>query len=175
MDPLKQLFAEKSQALKKEVKELLQEHGNKKVDEVSLDQVYGGMRDITCMIWEPSLLDAEEGIRFRGYSIPELREKLPSAPKGKEPLPEGLFWLMLVGEIPTKEQVKWLTENWMRRANVPEHVFRAIDALPVDSHLPVMEIGLAWPAAAAADPCVDALQDFLARAFGAPAAAVSSA
>jgi len=50
MDQLKQHFFEKSQALGKEVKELLKEHGNKKVDEVLLDQVYGGMRDITCMI-----------------------------------------------------------------------------------------------------------------------------
>jgi len=134
MDPLKQLFTEKSQALGKEIKEILKEHGDKQVDTVSLDQVYGGMRDITCMIWEPSLLDSEEGIRVRGYSIPELREKLPRAPKGNEPLPEGLFWLMLVGEIPTKEQVKWLTENWVRRANVPEHVFRAIDVLPIETH-----------------------------------------
>ncbi|MEO6038934.1 MAG: citrate (Si)-synthase [Saprospiraceae bacterium] len=134
MDPLKQQFYEKSQALAKEVKDLLKEHGNKKVDDVTLDQVYGGMRDITSMLWEPSLLDAEEGIRFRGYSIPELREKLPRAPNGHEPLPEGLFWLMLVGEIPTSEQVKWLTENWVRRTNVPEHVFRAIDALPIETH-----------------------------------------
>ncbi|HMX41875.1 MAG TPA: citrate/2-methylcitrate synthase, partial [Saprospiraceae bacterium] len=134
MDLLKQQFYEKSQALAKEVKDLLKEHGSMKLDDVTIDQAYGGMRDITSMIWEPSLLDAEEGIRFRGYSIPELREKLPSAANGKEPLPEGLFWLMMVGEIPTKDQVKWLTENWMRRANVPEHVFRAIDALPVDAH-----------------------------------------
>ncbi len=134
MDPLKQLFYEKSQALAKEVKDLLKEHGGKKVDDVALDQVYGGMRDITSMLWEPSLLDAEEGIRFRGYSIPELREQLPRAPNGQEPLPEGLFWLMLVGEIPTAEEVKWLTESWVRRTNVPEHVFRTIDALPVDAH-----------------------------------------
>jgi len=134
MDPLKQQFYEKSQALAKEVKGLLKAHGDKKVDDVALDQLYGGMRDITSMIWEPSLLDAEEGIRFRGYSIPELREKLPRAPNGQEPLPEGLFWLMLVGDIPTQEQVKWLTEDWVRRANVPEHVFRAIDALPVETH-----------------------------------------
>lgn len=134
MDQLKQLFFEKSQAIGKEVKELLKEHGNKRVDEVLLEQMYGGMRDITSMIWEPSLLDADEGIRFRGFSIPELREKLPSASVGGEPLPEGLFWLMLVGEIPTRDQVKWLTENWVRRSNVPEQVFRAIDALPLEAH-----------------------------------------
>jgi citrate synthase len=134
MDPLKELFAEKALSQSKEVKELLREHGSVEVDNVTIDQVYGGMRDITSMLWEPSLLDAEEGIRFRGYSIPELREKLPKAPKCKEPLPEGLFWLMLVGEVPTKENVKWLSENWVRRANVPEHVFRIIDGLPPETH-----------------------------------------
>ena len=134
MDQLKQLFYEKSQQTANEVKELLKVHGNTRVDDVNLDQVYGGMRDITCMIWEPSLLDSEEGIRFRGYSIPELREKLPHAPNSKEPLPEGLFWLMLVGEIPTGEQVKWITDNWVQRSNIPDYVFRTIDALPVDTH-----------------------------------------
>jgi DNA-binding transcriptional LysR family regulator len=47
---------------------------------------------------------------------------------------------------------------------------RRIRALPVDALLPVMEIGLAWAGDATADPCVDALQDFLGRAYGAPAA-----
>ena len=28
------------------------------------------------LLWETSLLDAEEGIRFRGYSIPELQVQL---------------------------------------------------------------------------------------------------
>ncbi len=134
MDPLKSLFQEKSQAHAKEVKELIKEHGDRQLDDVKLEQAYGGMRDITSMIWETSLLDSEEGIRFRGFSIPELREKLPKAPGGKEPLPEGLFWLMLVGEVPTAENVHWLSENWVRRANVPDHVFKAIDALPVDAH-----------------------------------------
>ena len=101
MDQLKQLFAQKSQDLAKEIKDILAEHGKKHVDDVQLDQVYGGMRDITSMIWEPSLLDSEHGIQFRGFSIPEIREKMPHAPNGKEPLPEGLFWLMLVGEMPT--------------------------------------------------------------------------
>ncbi len=134
MDLLKQLFSEKAAAQAKEVKEILKEHGTMKVDEVDISQVYGGMRDITSMLWEPSLLDSEEGIRFRGFSIPELQKQLPAAPGGKEPLPEGLFWLMLVGEMPTAENVKWLTDNWVRRANVPDHVFKAIEALPLDSH-----------------------------------------
>jgi citrate synthase len=41
---------------------------------------------------------------------------------------------MLVGEIPTGEQVKWITDNWVQRSNIPDYVFRTIDALPVDTH-----------------------------------------
>ena len=102
MDPLKQKFKEKSSELKTKIKALLKEHGTTKVDEVVLSQVFGGMRGVKSMVWEPSQLDPIEGIRFRGLSIPQLREKLPKAKGGKEPLPEGLFWLMLVGELPTK-------------------------------------------------------------------------
>ena len=68
-------------------------------------QAYGGMRGITGLVTETSLLDPDEGIRFRGYSIPECQEMLPKAPGGKEPLPEGLFWLLMTGQIPTAQQV----------------------------------------------------------------------
>ena len=44
-------------------------------------------------------------IRFRGYTIPECQELLPKAPGGEEPLPEGLFWLLLTGDVPTDAQV----------------------------------------------------------------------
>jgi len=132
MDPLKQKFHEKASKMRTEIKSLLKEHGDKVVGEVTLAQVFGGMRGVKSMIWETSALDPIEGIRFRGYSIPELREALPS--KGGEPLPEGLFWLMLVGEIPDEEQIKWLSDQWTSRSNVPEHVLKVIEALPVGSH-----------------------------------------
>ena len=34
------------------------------------------------LVWETSVLDADEGIRFRGYTIPECQELLPKAPGG---------------------------------------------------------------------------------------------
>lgn len=134
MDPLKKKFIEKASELRTEVKALLKEHGNKKVDEVVLKQLYGGARGIKMMIWEPSQLDPIEGIRFRGYSISELKELLPTGASDKEPRPEGLFWLMLVGEVPTTKEVDWLTGEWIRRSNVPEHTFAILDDLPKDAH-----------------------------------------
>ena len=133
MDSLKQKFFEKSSALAKEIKGLLKEHGDTVVGEVKLSQVYGGMRGLISMPWEPSALDAKEGIRFRGYSIPQLRELLPKAPGGKEPLPEGLFYLMLVGEIPTQEEVDAISQEWRDRADIPAR-HRGGKLTPRDGH-----------------------------------------
>ena len=66
-----------------------------------------GHRPLQGLLWETSLLDADEGIHFRGYSIPEIQKKLPAAIPGGEPLPEGLMWLLLTGEVrarPTPRQ-----------------------------------------------------------------------
>jgi len=134
MGIIKDTFKEKSDLVAIEIKTLLKEHGNKKIGEVTLSQIYQGMRGITGLVTETSLLDAQEGIRFRGYTIPELQQKLPKAPNGSEPLPEGLFHLMLVGELPDEDDVQHITNVWQRRSHVPNHVFDTIEALPVNTH-----------------------------------------
>jgi citrate synthase len=134
MGVIKDKFKEKAVQMSAEVKDILKQHGDKKIGEVTLSQVYQGMRGITGLVTETSLLDAQEGIRFRGYTIPELQEKLPKYPGGNEPLPEGLLYLMLIGDLPTEEDVAQITSTWQRRSHVPNHVFAAIEALPVTSH-----------------------------------------
>src|SRR3954454_22564064 len=131
MGIIKDRFKEKADVVANEIRDILKEHGSKKIGEVQLSQVYQGMRGMTGLVTETSLLDAHEGIRFRGYSIPELQKKLPKAPGGSEPLPEGLFYLMLVGELPTQEDVSFITTEWTKRNNVPKHVFDVIEKLPV--------------------------------------------
>ena len=68
------------------------------------------MRGILGLVTETSVLDPEEGIRFRGYSIPECQQLLPCAHGGIEPLPEGLFWLLMTGQIPNKAQVDQISK-----------------------------------------------------------------
>ena len=134
MGIIKDRFKEKADKTALEIKSLIKDHGDKKIGEVTLSQVYQGMRGITGLVTETSLLDAQDGIRFRGYSIPELKDKLPKAPNGSEPLPEGLFYLMLMGELPSEEDVHHLTSVWQRRSHVPNHVFATIEALPISTH-----------------------------------------
>jgi len=135
VDKIKAHFQEKIAGQVKEIKDFLAAHGDEKVGEIKVSQVYGGMRGMLALICETSKLDPDEGIRFRGYSIPELQEKLPKFPNGgNEPLPEGIFYLMLMNEIPSDDDVRRLSNNWTRRSIVPPHVFTAIDALPMSAH-----------------------------------------
>jgi citrate synthase len=142
MDTLKEKFIAKAKPMALEVKEMLKAHGGTKLGEYSVADVYQGMKGMVGMITETSKLDPQEGIRFRGYSIPELREKLPKAPGGTEPLPEGIFYLMLVGEMPDYDEVHNVSNNWARRCVVPKHVFDVLDRLPKTTH-PMTQFSIA--------------------------------
>ena len=133
-DRIKDRFASKIGPAQAEVKAFVAEHGDKTLGEITVAQIYQGMRGMTALICETSKLDPEEGIRFRGYSIPELQSLLPKYPGGQEPLPEALFHLILMNEMPNDDDVRRLSNSWARRAIVPLHVFKAIDALPRRAH-----------------------------------------
>lgn len=134
MGVIKEKFRKKADEAAAEIKDLLKKNGNDVIGEVTLSQIYQGMRGITGLVSETSLLDSKEGIRFRGYSIPELRDKLPKAPGGSEPLPEGLFHLMLLGDLPNDDDAHHITNVWQRRSHVPSHVFDVIDSFPSYAH-----------------------------------------
>ena len=105
MEKIKEKFAAKALPMAQEVKSIIKEHGDFLLGQVTVAQVYQGMKGVLGMVTETSKLDPEEGIRYRGYSLPELREKLPKADGGFEPLPEGAFYLLLLDELPTKADV----------------------------------------------------------------------
>jgi citrate synthase len=131
---LKEKFAAKMVPMRERVQKILKEHGEMKVGDVSVAQAYGGMRSVKCMVWETSALDPIEGIRFRGFTIPELREKLPKAPGGAEPLPEGIFYLLLTGDLPTNDDVKEITAEWQKRSALPAYLLDTLKSLPKDMH-----------------------------------------
>jgi citrate synthase len=133
MSSLKTKFAEKAVQVAAEVKTLFKEYGSTVIGQVTIESVIDGMKGLPALLTLTSKLDSQEGIRFRGYSIPELQEKLPKLTPTDEPLPEGLFYLMLLDELPTMNDVTEIGNEWKKRAIVPDHVFRAIDALPLES------------------------------------------
>jgi citrate synthase len=133
MDYIKEKLLKKGEQERQIVKKLAKEYGDLQLDTVSMNQVLTGMKGVTSLLTVTSKLDPENGIRFRGYSIPELQEKLPKLNPEGEPLPEGLFYLMLLDELPTIEDTHYLSTEWSNRNKVPSHVFDVINALPPTS------------------------------------------
>ena len=89
MKTLRSKLAEMVPAMREQVKAVLAEHGDKKISDVSVSQAYGGMRGVKCMITETSALDPNEGIRFRGYSIPEVQESSHARRAASSHFPKG--------------------------------------------------------------------------------------
>ncbi|XP_071450897.1 probable citrate synthase 2, mitochondrial isoform X1 [Hetaerina americana] len=131
---LKEVLAAKIPKEQEKIKTFRQKHGATKVGEVTVNMMYGGMRGIKGLVTETSVLDPEEGIRFRGYTIPDCQKLLPKAKGGEEPLPEGLFWLLVTGELPTEAQVKAVTKEWNKRAGLPSHVVTMLNNFPSNLH-----------------------------------------
>lgn len=131
---LKNKLKEKIDGWRPRTTRLVKEFGDVKVGEVNIGQVIGGARGVKCLVTDISYLDPMEGIRFRGFTIPETMEKLPKVPGCEMPYVEGFFYLLLTGEVPTKEDVEEVAEEFNKRKEVPEYVFNMLKALPADSH-----------------------------------------
>jgi citrate synthase len=104
------------------------------VDQVTVGQIVGGMRDIKSLLTDVSFVDPAQGILFRGLSIPEMLKKLPRARGGKMPLVSGLYYLLMTGEVPTKEQAQAVEAEWADRAEVPDYVFKMLKSMPRETH-----------------------------------------
>jgi citrate synthase len=131
---LKEKVAAQLPELRERVKKLVKESGNVKVGEVNIGQVYGGMRDVKSLVTDISYVDPNEGIRFRGQTIPEVLASLPKPPGAEMPYVGGLYYLLLVGEYPTEAQALEVEAEWKARMQVPQYVFDVLKAMPVDSH-----------------------------------------
>ncbi|NOY37732.1 MAG: citrate (Si)-synthase [Chlorobi bacterium] len=138
MTTLKEKLQEKIDSWRPRTTRLLKEYGDVKISDVSITQAIGGIRGVKCLVTDISYLDPYEGIRFRGYTIPEVLAKLPKAAGLEYPTVESFFYLLLTGDIPTEADVNEITEEFRKRSKVPQYVFDVINAMPMDTHPMVM-------------------------------------
>jgi citrate synthase len=129
-------------AMQENMKELNSKHGDVVLGNVTVSKAIGGARGVPCLVWETSLLDELKGISFRGLSIPEIQKKMPTVVPGGEPTPEGMLWLLLTGEIPTKKEMESVQEELHGRSQLPSGVKRVINSLRKDMH-PMTQLSIA--------------------------------
>jgi len=121
---LKEVLAAKIQVERQHAKEFVKEHGAKVIDQVTVEQVYGGMRGISCLLCDTSSVPADKGLIVRGKPIADVANMLP----------EEIFWLLLTGELPDAAGLAALQADLAKRSTVPDYVWNVIDAMPADTH-----------------------------------------
>jgi citrate synthase len=121
-------------AWRERVKTLVKEHGEIVIDQVTVGQVYGGMRDIKSMVTDISFVDPATGIKFRGMAIPEVLAKLPKPRGARIPYVGGLYYLLMTGEIPARAEAEEVEKEWASRAVLPDYVYKMIRSMPKETH-----------------------------------------
>ncbi|PLX16407.1 MAG: type I citrate synthase [Salinivirgaceae bacterium] len=134
MKTLKEKLAEKIEEQRPRTERLMKEFGDVEVDKVTISKVLGGMRGLKCLVTDISYLDPNEGIRYRGHTLHDVFKKLPK-PKGKDmPYVEGLFYLLVTGEIPNEKELEQVLDEFSKRRILPRYVYEVIDSFPCCSH-----------------------------------------
>jgi citrate synthase len=140
---LKQILKQKIEAFRPRTHKLNKELSEVVIDKVTIGQAIGGARDVRCLVTDISYLDPQEGIRFRGKTIPETFAALPRPPGAEQPYVEGFFWFLLTGEIPTAQQAEEVAAEWRARGALPSYVVDVLRALPRDTHpMTMLSVGV---------------------------------
>ncbi len=138
MEKLKDKLKRKIEEHRPRTIKLLKEHRDKVVGEVTIGQVIGGMRGVKSLLTDISYLDPEEGIRYRGYKLAEVMKLLPKVGDSEMPYVEGALYLLLTGDIPNKEEIQEIADEYNKRKKVPQYVLDVIRALPKNTHPMIM-------------------------------------
>ena len=121
---LQETLSKKIPTWQEDLKKILDENGTKVISEVTIAQAAKGMRGVKSMICDTSAVSADEGLIIRGYPILQIIDKLP----------EEVFYLLLTGDLPDQLQLSDLQDQLRAHQNVPDYVWRVLDAMPENSH-----------------------------------------
>ncbi len=121
---LQQILSEKIPSWQKDLKKILDENGDSVISEVTVAQAIKGMRGVKGLVCDTSAVSADKGLIIRGHPVMDITHILP----------EEVFYLLLTGDLPNQEQLADLQNQLIAHQDVPEYVWKVIDAMPENSH-----------------------------------------
>jgi len=121
---LHKVLSEKIPEWQDEIRKVIQDKGDTKVGDVTVSQLYGGMRGIKGLTCETSAVSADKGLIIRGNPLLDITHILP----------EEVFYLLLTDELPDDGQLSDLQDQLKRHQNVPNYVWKILEAMPENSH-----------------------------------------
>lgn len=128
MQNLYEKLESKMEFWRSEISSFVKANSEKKISEVNLSQVYGGLRGVKCLVCDTSEVPNDKGLIIRNHPLKEISHISP----------EEVFYLLLTGDLPNKDELQDLSERFKTRKNVPEYVWKALKNLPEDTHPMVM-------------------------------------
>lgn len=124
MGKLHDRLAEQAPTLRERARSIVADHGATVISEVTVAQLYGGMRGVKGLVCDTSVVEPDKGLVVRGIPIGDLKERLP----------EEIFYLLCTGELPDAAALASLQQELRQRAEVPSYVWDVLNALPHDTH-----------------------------------------
>ncbi len=116
MSMLKEKLASQIPALRERVHNLVKNYGKKKISDISVEQMLGGLRGVKSLLCDTSEVVIDQGLIIRGYPISDLARKLP----------EEVFWLLLTGELPNSQELEDLQSELKKRSKVPQYLWSTL-------------------------------------------------
>lgn len=114
---------------------LIKNHGNQSVGNITINHLFSGMKNLELLVSDISYTDTLKGLYLRGHSLSTVIKKLPKPPNAKMPYIGGLYYLLTVGQFPSKSQALAVEKDWSKRTSqIPNYVFEIISAMPRDTH-----------------------------------------
>jgi len=124
MSTIQEVLSKKVPEWRYQAKELVENHGNKVISEVTLAQAYGGARGVKALVCDTSSVSADTGLIIRGRPLLDIINILP----------EEVFYLLLTGELPDSKALEDFQAEMNEHTEVPEYVWDVLRAMPADSH-----------------------------------------
>ena len=88
------------------IKDIVNQYSDQKIGDITIKNLFSGLRGNDLLVSDVSYVDPNDGIHFRGYSIDNLLEMLPKAEDSEMPLAGGMYYLLLIDEMPTREEAR---------------------------------------------------------------------
>ena len=124
MASIKEALGAMIPGMQEEIKDLVKNYGSEVVSEVTIKQVYGGMRGVKALVCDTSTVDPYDGLIIRGIPLAQVTERLP----------EEIFYLLCTGDLPADEDVEDLKGEFQKRSELPGFVIDVLKALPKSAH-----------------------------------------
>jgi citrate synthase len=121
---LKEKLAERVPHLREEHHELSHKYAETVISQVTVSQALGGMRGVKGLVCDTSVVEPDTGLVIRNIPIMQLTDRLP----------EEIFWLLLLGELPTADELAGFQKELKANSEVPAYVWKVIKALPKTAH-----------------------------------------